>query len=73
MFCLRVNRLRTTVSELAERLQSRGVRLAPSELLPDDFLCLNSGLQTVLKSDAVATGLCQARPSHSCSRSHLHI
>ncbi len=62
---LRVNRLRTSAPALAERLGGAGLAAAPSRLLPDDFLVLEAGMQTVLESAAVADGLCQARPPGS--------
>ncbi len=59
---LRVNRLRTRAPALAARLGDAGLAAAPSRLLPDDFLVVQAGMQTVLESAAVADGLCQARP-----------
>ncbi len=45
---MRVNTLRTSAAALAEQLRAQGVDAAPSPLLPDEFLQVNSGLQTLL-------------------------
>ena len=58
-YCLRVNSLRTTAASLADKLGRLGVSVAPSSLLPEDFLCVEAGLAAFLRSPALAEGLCQ--------------
>lgn len=60
-YCLRVNTLKTSAAALADELIEAGARLLPSHLLPDDFLCVEAGLQVVFSAGAVANGLCQVR------------
>ena len=49
MYTVRVNALRgTTVEDLLARLQQEGVEACASSLLPDDYLEIKSGLQTLL-------------------------
>ena len=58
-YCLRVNSLRATAAGLADELGTLGVSVARSSLLPEDFLCVEAGLATFLRSRALAEGLCQ--------------
>ncbi|KAK9825393.1 hypothetical protein WJX81_008684 [Elliptochloris bilobata] len=60
-YCLRVNRLRTTAAAFKDELCSTGAVLAESPLLPEDFLCVESGLAGLLRGAALSDGLCQVQ------------